>query len=67
MNAQEEGRAEFVDFEDQDLAFDRELEKVGAVVKELKRPVKKRVFSVGWTRRRRSGRRSRIPSTRPSS
>ena len=33
-----------VDFEDQDLAFDQELEKVEVVVRELKRPIMKRVF-----------------------
>ena len=44
MKAQEEDQATFIDFEDQDLVFNKEIEKVGAMVKELKRPTKKDVF-----------------------
>ena len=44
MKAKEERREDNVNFEDQDLAFDKDLEKVGVVVRELKRPVRKRVF-----------------------
>ena len=40
MQARETRRADNVDFEDQDLAFDQELEKVGVMVRELKRPGK---------------------------
>ena len=44
MQAREDRREDNVDFEDQDLAFDQELRKVGFVVRELKRQVRKRVF-----------------------
>ena len=44
MKAQEEGQAKFINFEDQDLVFNKELEKVGVMVKDLKRPTKKGVF-----------------------
>ena len=44
MNAKEDGREDNVDFQDQNLAFNKELEKVGVVARELKRPIKKRVF-----------------------
>ena len=44
MQERETRRADNVDFEDQDLAFDQELRKVGFVVRELKRQVRKRVF-----------------------
>ena len=40
MQARETRRVDNVDFEDQDLAFDQELEKVGVMVRELKRPGK---------------------------
>ena len=44
VQAREDRREDHVDFKDQDLAFGQELEKVGVVVRELKRPVRKRVF-----------------------
>ena len=44
MNAKEDGREDNVDFGDQDFAFDKDLEKVGVVVRELRRPMRKRVF-----------------------
>ena len=44
MNAKEDGREDNVDFQDQNLAFNKELEKVGVMVKDLKRPTKKGVF-----------------------
>ena len=39
MKAREDRREDNGDFEDQDLAFDEELDKVEVVVLELKRPV----------------------------
>ena len=44
MKERETRRADNDDFEDQDSAFEQELEKVGVLVRELKRPVRKRVF-----------------------
>ena len=38
-----------VEFEDQDLDFDKDLEKVGVVVRDLKRPTEKHVFQCWLT------------------
>ena len=42
--SRENKQEENVEFDDQDLAFDKDLEKVGVVVRDLKRPMKKCVF-----------------------
>ena len=56
MSAREESRENNVDFEDQDLAFDKDLENVGIVVRELKRLVRKCVLrcwlSEEWWKKR---------------
>ena len=44
MNAKRDKRESNVDFQDQDLDFNKKPEKVGVLVRDLKRPVKKRVF-----------------------
>ena len=44
MIAAEDGRMEEVGFEEQDLAFDKDLVDAGVVVKNLKRPPEKWVF-----------------------
>ena len=66
MNAKEDGREDNVDFQDQNLAFNKELEKVGVVARELKRPIKKRVFQCWLSKEERGGERRRMPFTRPS-
>ena len=45
MNTKKAENEETDEFKDQDFDFNKELEKVGVVMKELKRPVRKRVFN----------------------
>ena len=42
--AKQDKNEDNVDLEGADLSFEKDLEKVGVVVQDLKRPTKKRVF-----------------------
>ena len=47
--AKQDKNEDNVEFEDRDLSFEKDLEKVGVVVRDLKRPMKKRVFQCWLT------------------
>ena len=64
MKVTEDRRENNVDFEDQALASEQELKNVGVVVRELKRPVRKRVFQCWLSKEEMSGGRRGIQSTR---
>ena len=47
--ARDNNNKDNVEFEDQDLASNKDLKKVGVVVRDLKRPMNKRVFQCWLT------------------
>ena len=64
--SRENKEEENVEFEDQDLAFNEDLEKVGVVARDLKRLMKKLVFQCWLTDKEKNGRRRRILYARRS-
>ena len=54
-NAKQDKNEDNVELEDRDLSFEKDLEKVGVVVQDLKRPMKNRVFQCWLMTRRRNG------------
>ena len=50
-SARQDKNEDNVEFEDQDLAFEKDLEKVGVVVRDLKQPMKKCGFQCWLTYR----------------
>ena len=47
--AKQDKNEDDVEFGDRDLSFEKDLEKVGVVVQDLKQPMKKRVFQCWLT------------------